>query len=235
MRQVFWLLLLLGAVAANALAQQTAPASPPAGQPHVSFTIDRAGVDVSHFVITVHPDGSGTYDAVAAPPTLSSRYGADPANATSEPIRLEIHLSAAGTAKVFAGARATNLFGIPCNSKARNIADTGHKTLTYAGPDGAGSCVYNYSENKTVVFLTDFFQSVGYTLDEGRRLEFRHRYDRLGLDQEMATLLAQSDAGHAPELATIAPTLESLVADGDLLERVRLRARKLLERARAER
>ena len=197
--------------------------------------MDRAGMDVPHFVITVHPDGSGTYDAMAASPTLSNRYGADPANATSAPIRLELHLSATGAAKVFTGARATNLFQIPCNSKAKNIADTGRKTLTYAGSDGAGSCTYNYSENKTVVSLTDFFQGVGYTLDEGRRLEFRHRYDRLGLDQEMSTLLAQSDAGRAPEMGTIAPTLESLVADGDLLERVRLRARKLLERAQAER
>ena len=83
--------------------------------------------------------------------------------------------------------------------------------------------------------LTDFFQGMAYTLDEGRRLEFRQRYDRLGLDQEMATLLAQADAGRAPELGTIAPVLEALVADGDLLERVRLRARKLLDRAQADR
>lgn len=197
--------------------------------------MDRAGVDVSHLVISVHADGSGTYEAMAAPATLSSRYGTESASATPESIRREMHLSGAGTAKVFAGAHAADLFRIPCNSKAKNIADTGRKMLAYEGPEGRGSCVYNYSENKSVTGLTEFFQGVAYTIDEGRRLEFRHRYDRLGLDQEMATLLAQADAGRALELGTIAPLLESLVVDGDLLERVRLRARKLLERAQAER
>lgn len=220
---------------AAAQAQDGAVAGSPVVRAQVSFTMDRAGVDVSHFVITVNADGSGTYEATAAPTTLSSRYGAEAASAAPESIKRETHLSPAGTAKVFAGAHAANFFRIPCNSKAKNIADTGHKVLAYEGPQGSGSCVYNYSENKAVTGLTEFFQGVAYTLDEGRRLEFRHRYDRLGLDQEMAMLLAQADSGRALELGTIAPVLESLVADGDLLERVRLRARKLLERAQAER
>ncbi len=226
---------LLLAAAADVQAQQTGPAAPPAGDARVSFTIDRAGIDVPHLAITVHADGSGSYEATAMPVTFSGRYGAEAANPAPESIRQAIHVSSEGTAKIFAGAHTANLFRISCGSKAKNIADTGRKTLAYDGPEGGGSCVYNYSENKSVTGLTDYFQGMAYTLDEGRRLEFRHRYDRLGLDQEMATLLAQADAGRAPELGTIAPVLEALVADGDLLERVRLRARKLLDRAQADR
>ncbi len=233
MRPWFSLLMLLAAAVAQA--QDGVLASSPAGQARVSFTMDRAGVEVPHLAISVSADGSGTYEAIAAPATLSSRYGAEAASAAPESIQREVHLSGGGTAKVFAAARAAGLFRVACNSKAKNIADTGRKTLAYEGPEGSGSCVYNFSENKAVTGLTEYFQGVAYTIDEGRRLEFRHRYDRLGLDQEMATLLAQADAGHAPELGTIAPVLESLVADEELLERVRLRARKLLERAQADR
>ena len=228
---VLGLLLLL--TPTRARSQQADAGALPAAQARVSFTMDRAGVDVSHLVLTVNADGSGSYEALAAPETLSSRYGTEATSVTPESIRREIHLSAAGVAKVFAGAHATDLFHASCNSKAKNIADTGRKTLSYEGPDGKGSCTYNYSENKVVGGLTDYFQGVAYTIEEGRRLEFRHRYDRLGLDQEMATLTAQADAGRAPELGTIAAVLDSLVADGDLLERVRLRARKLLDRAQA--
>ena len=150
-------------------------------------------------------------------------------------MRREIRLSAGTTKRVFDAAHADRFFNVACSSKAKNIADTGRKMLSYAGPDGAGSCVYNYSENKGVAGLTELFLAIAYTLEEGRRLEFRHKYDRLGLDQEMAMLEAQTESGRAAELGTIAPLLESLAGDGDLLERVRQRAEKLLERARAER
>ncbi len=60
----------------------------------------------------------------------------------------------------------------------------GRKTLRYSGPDGEGSCVYNFSENKNVVELTDLFQGIVRTLEVGRKLDFDHRFDRLGLDEE---------------------------------------------------
>lgn len=240
MRQSVGVLFLLMGGAAGGAQEPAAvtapvPVTAQSSQAQVQFSLDRAGMDVSHYVISVHEDGSGTYEATALPATLSSRYGTERAAAAPEQIHRELHLSSAGTAKIFAGAHAMNLFRASCASKAKNIADTGRKMLSYEGPEGRGSCVYNYSDSKTVTALTEHFQGLAYTIDEGRRLEFRHRYDRLGLDQEMATLLAQSDAGRAPELGVIAPVLESLVADGDLLERVRLRARTLLERAQAGR
>src|SRR5205823_7571283 len=106
-------------------------------------------------------------------------------------------------------------------SKAKNIADTGKKTLTYTGPDGSGSCTYNYSENKTIDMLTNTFLAIAYTLDEGRRLEFLHRYDRLGLDAEMSLLLQEVGAGRALELGTIAPALAAIVDDTAVIQRVR--------------
>jgi hypothetical protein len=148
-------------------------------------------------------------------------------------INQQITLSAATTAKVFKLARSLNRFDIACASKAKNIADTGKKTLSYVGPDGRGtSCIYNYSEEKNVTVLTDMFLAIAFTLDEGRKLEFLHRYDRLGLDAEMITLAHEVDEGRAMELGTIAPTLDVIASDTALIQRVRLRAAKLLERSK---
>ncbi len=91
-----------------------------------------------------------------------------------------ITLSPATTEKIFKTARALDFFNIECASKAKNIANTGDKTLSYAGSDGKGSCGYNYSDNKNVSMLTDMFLAIAFTMDEGRRLEFLHRYDRSG-------------------------------------------------------
>ena len=61
-----------------------------------------------------------------------------------------ITLSPATVAKIFKQARALDHFNVACDSKAKNIANTGKKTLSYVGADGQGSCVYNYSDNKNV-------------------------------------------------------------------------------------
>ncbi len=71
-------------------------------------------------------------------------------------------------------------------------------------------------------------------MDEGRRLEFLHRYDRLGLDAEMISLAEQVESGRALELGTISPTLASIADDTAVIQRVRLKAQKMLEQVAAE-
>ena len=39
------------------------------------------------------------------------------------------------------------------------------------------------------------FLAIAFTMDEGRKLEFLHRYDRLGLDAEMNSLAARRRRG----------------------------------------
>jgi hypothetical protein len=119
-------------------------------------------------------------------------------------------------------------FNVQCASKAKNIADTGTKTLSYSAPDGSGSCTYNYSENKDVQSLTEIFEGMAETMDEGRQLDHLHRYDRLGLDSAMTFLAEEVTAGHALEVGTIAASLRSIAEDADVMQRVRARARTLL-------
>jgi hypothetical protein len=191
----------------------------------ISFHFERKGLPVPEFTMQVREDGSGTYQADVVESPLS-----EDSTQTSPPQHIErtMAVTPATVAKIFKAARELKNFDVECASKAKNIADTGTKTLSYTGPDGTGSCVYNYSQNKSVATLTETFQGIAYTLDEGRRLEFLHRFDRLGLDAEISRLADEAQAGRALELGTIEPTLRAIVSDGALIQRVRLQAAKML-------
>jgi hypothetical protein len=225
-------LVMCSAVAFTA-GQTAAPAPDPSAtkQAEVSFQFDRTGMPVPHFTLRMREDGAGRYQADQAemPATATSMRGQ-----AAQHIDRPINLTRGTVAKIFKSARAVNYFNIECESKAKNIADTGKKTLNYTGADGSGSCTYNYSENKTVDTLTNTFLGIAYTMDAGRKLEFLHRYDRLGLDAEMILLSQEAEAGRALELGTIAPTLAAIVDDTAVIQRVRLRAQKMLEQVAAE-
>jgi hypothetical protein len=192
----------------------------------ITFRFERTGLPVPQLTIQLFESGAARYEAEQAerPSAITSVRG-EPA----QHIDRTLMLSPGMAAKIFKAARELSDFNIECATKLKNIADTGKKTLSYTGPDGHGSCVYNYSENKNVTMLTDTFLAIAFTMDEGRRLEFLHRYDRLGLDAEMITLSQEVDAGRALELETIAPTLTAIADDMAVLERVRMRATKMLQ------
>jgi hypothetical protein len=224
---------LIGCNASAFAAQTAAPAADPSStkRAEVSFQFDRTGLPVPRFTLRIREDGTGSYQADQAetPATANSMRGQ-----AAQHIDRPINLTRGTVAKVFKAARAANYFNVECASKAKNIADTGKKTLTYTGADGSGSCTYNYSENKTIDTLTSTFQGISSTMDEGRRLEFLHKYDRLGLDAEMISLTEEAEAGRALELGTIAPTLAAIADDTAVIQRVRLRAQKMLEQIAAE-
>jgi hypothetical protein len=211
--------------------QSTAPQPDSAEKlpPQVTFQFERVGLPVPTFTIQVLENGAARYEAEQAerPATITSMRGE-----AAQHVNRTLILTPATTAKIFKTARELNDFNIECASKLKNIADTGKKTLSYAGADGHGSCVYNFSENKSVTSLTDTFLAIAYTLDEGRRLEFLHRYDRLGLDAEMITLSQEVEAGRALELGAISETLTALAEDMAVLQRVRLRAAKMLDQTK---
>ena len=228
---VFAALLSSGSSLTTAQTADSANATAAKPQAEVSFHFERTGLPVPKFTLTVKEDGTGRYEADQAeiPATLNSMRGQ-----AAQHIDRPIVLTSGTVPKLFKDAKSLNYFNLDCESKAKNIANSGKKTLSYSGSDGSGSCTYNYSENKTVETLTDRFQAIAYTMDEGRRFEFLHKYDRLGLDAEMITFSQEVDAGRALELETIAPVLASIADDGALIQRVRLKARKMLDQIAAD-
>jgi hypothetical protein len=212
--------------------QPAAPIDPPAVlQAEVSFQFERIGLPVPRFTVQVREDGTGRYQADEAEGS-SSQSSSAVRYVGGKHVDRPMTVSSATVEKIFKAARGLDRFSVACASKAKNIADTGKKTLSYVGADGRGSCTYNYSEIKSITTLTDTFLAIAFTMDEGRKLDFLHRYDRLGLDAEMTTLMHEMDEGRALEVGTIAPSLNAIAVDTALIQRVRLRAAKLLEQTK---
>lgn len=226
MKLLFFMLLIAGG-SAQAMAQSTATPLQSA-QSEISFQFERQGLAVPKFALVLYEDGTGSYKGETAPVSGASYNASLHASSAAQPIDRPVRISPATTEQLFKTARSLKYFNIPCESKAKNIANTGKKTLSYSGSAGRGSCVYNYSDNKDVAQITEVFQAIAFTMDEGRRLDFMHRYDRLGLYSEMDTLRHEVEAKRALELGNISTSLTSIARDEDLMEKVRERALALL-------
>ena len=213
------LVLLLLLCGANLPAQRSSQTAA-----EVTFAFQRAGLQVPRFTLAVDQNGWGTYKGDQAEPVVRGVL-AQPATVAFEQ---KFEISSQTTRRIFALADELDHFNIACASKAKNVADTGTKTLTYIAPGTMLSCTYNYTENYGVNALTGLFLAIAETMDEGRTLDHLHRYDRLGLDTAMSFLTQQVSEGHALELGTIATTLRSIADDTEVIERVRMRARALL-------
>ena len=182
----------------------------------VTFEFNRSGVQVPHWKIEVHPDGSGVYLGSSADGVASAGQAIQISDA--EEARLSV---------VYPFVRNGN-----CETRMKNIANTGRKTLSFQLSDGATStCTFNFSDSELVNVVADIFLSIAETMQAGERLAQKHRYDRLGLDAEIDSLAAEVKGGRATDVMNIAPVLQSIVDDERLMERVQRKAARLLQDA----
>jgi hypothetical protein len=186
----------------------------------VDFT--NPGLSPSHWTLTLHPDGSGHFH---------SEMGKPPAGGLEEidapGLDRDVQLSPQFAARVFAAAERHNRFNENCESRLK-VAFQGWKKFTYTGPDGSGSCTFNFSKDKEIESLGDTMGAVAETILEGERLEILLEHDRLGLDKEMEFLVDAASNGRAQQICAIRGILDRLAQDDEVMERVRKRARMLL-------
>ncbi|HUB00987.1 MAG TPA: hypothetical protein VMA34_21835 [Terracidiphilus sp.] len=180
------------------------------------------GLSPSHWTLTLHPDGSGHFVAGGG-----KGMGADDSDIVAMGVDRDIQLSKEFAEHVFAVARQQKLFNEPCESRLK-VAFQGTKTLKYSGPDGAGSCSFNYSKNRDIENLGDSMVAVAGTIMEGQRLELLLVHDPLGLDREIDFLVQAAKDGRAQQLCVIRGILTRLADDPAVLNHVRERAGQLL-------
>jgi hypothetical protein len=197
------------------------------GSAQIRFTYENPKLQPPKYVVTVGEDGSGHYRSEAGGTT-------DGQSMTSEPLDRPIHISKALRDGMFAAARKNKLFASSCDDGGKNIAFQGTKTLEYEGPEGKGSCMYNWSKNAQIDKLTDQFEAMAATLDEGSKLQRQYEHGRLSLDSEMEILDQMVHDGRAIELENIAPILQTLAGDEAVLQRVQRRARAMLQGAKTD-
>jgi hypothetical protein len=191
----------------------------------VQVEFSNLGLSPSHWTLTIYPDGSGHFHSLRSKAPVESLQAID-----APDVDRDIRVSAEFAERVFQTARHRNWFAGDCESHLK-VAFQGWKKLSYSGPDGQGSCEFNYSKDKEIQTLGDSLVAVAGTILEGARLETLLQHDRLGLDKEMDYLLEAEHDGRAQQICTIRGILERLAEDPGVMERVRKRANVLLARA----
>jgi len=191
----------------------------------VELDFSNPGLAPAHWVLTLSPDGSGHFRPSVVTPRLIHRKEFEAAN-----VDRDIKVSAQYAGHVFEVIHLHSNLRSECESHMK-VAFQGWKKLTYSGPDGAGSCTFNYSKDKQIQELGESLVAVAGAIVEGARLETLLQHDRLGLDKEMEYLVEATGDGRVQQIGTIQGILQRLADDPEVMDRVRKRARQLLARA----
>jgi len=213
------------AVAALASVVWALPAQAEKG-PLVQVDFSNPGVTPPHWTLILYPDGSGHFRSERGDPPAGSAPIAPPTIMAVEVDR-DVRVSAEFAGRVFQAARSRRWFTAGCENRDK-VAFQGMKTLTYTGPEGQGTCTFNYSKDKELQELSDSLVAVAGTILEGARLEKLLLHDRLGLDQEMEYIAEASGDGRLQQIGAIRGILERVEEDPGVMDRVKKRARVLL-------
>jgi hypothetical protein len=219
-----WLAAALSVFGLPGLAEQASTMGTTQG-PTIRVQFSNPGLDPPEWKLEFHPDGSGHFKS-------NRKQGGQQDLRTIGPpdIDRDIHLTPKFAERAFQVARRNKLFNSECESHIK-VAFQGTKTLSYEGPEGQGSCQFNYSRAQDIQALGDSFVAVATTVIEGARLETLLQHDPLGLDQEIQNVQDALGDGRAQQIGSIREILEKLADDPAVMERVRKRARALLTKA----
>jgi hypothetical protein len=211
------------ALSCACLAQSPNP-QPTAGQPVlpiVSFDFHLEGSTPPHYSIVLEPDGKATYRA----DEVSAAAGAVP----TQPYVQQFLVSGPTRSHIFDLTAALHCFQGEFEYRGGRLANMGAKTLMCTWADRETHTTYNYSTNSRLQELVTLFQNMSNTLEYGRRLEYLHRYDKLGLEAALKSMEEQEKNKRLAELQAVAPQLERIFNDSSILNLTRRRAEHLLQ------
>jgi len=186
----------------------------------VSFSLDFPNSSPEHYEILVQSDGQTRY-------VSSGRISQD--SDVRDDYEMSFTLSEATRARIFELAEKAHYFSGKVDSGNKKLAFTGAKKLVYKDDTRSSSAEYNYSTQPVVQQLTTLFQSVGATLEFGRRLTYYHRYQKLALDDETKRMEDQARSGELAEVKAVAPILQKIYDDNTVMKVVRARALRILQ------
>jgi len=185
----------------------------------IAFEQAFPGSEPEHYVISITSDCHGAYQSEGK---LTDQSAAE------ESFHFDFTFTPATCAKIFDLTKQAHYFQGKVDSKKKNIAATGMKTLSYKDDQRNTKATYNYSPIPAVLELTTIFQSLGATMEFGRRLEYDRRYQKLALDEDLKKMEGATGVNGLEEISAIAPTLQKIVDDPSLMNVVRARAQRLI-------
>ena len=213
------------ALAATGLCVQTADQQLHPRVPTVTFDLVWEQATPQEFTIRVQADGPSSY-------LSRNPMKAVPEGEEKDPdYTVDFSMSAKDAARIFKLAQEAKYFNGDFEYRAHKIANTGKKTLTYADESRHFQTVYNHSENKAIQELTSLFQGISSTIEFGRKLQFKHKYDKLGLEAELKAMEDAADSHNLSEIQVVSSTLKDIADDSSVMNIARERARRLLAKA----
>ena len=186
----------------------------------ISFSLDFPQSSPEHYQISVESDGHAHYES-------TGKISAD--SDARDDYETDFTLSDATRAHIFELAAQAHYFSGKVDSGNKKLAFTGTKKLVYKDGQRNTSAEYNYSPQPAVQQLTTLFQSIGATLEFGRRLTYFHRYQKLALDDELKHMEDDARRGDLAELSAVTPILQQIYDDNSVMNVVRARARRIME------
>jgi hypothetical protein len=193
--------------------------------PIVTFDFVLPGATPPHYSIAVEPDGKATYRGDEAP-----RDGSVP----MPPSYQQFTVSEPTRKQIFDLTMSLNCFkGDFEFHGSQRVANMGSKTLKCTYANRESQTTYNYSNNPQLQQLAVIFQNMGNTLQYGQRLEYLHRYDKLGMEAELKSMEEAAKNKRLAELQAVMPQLQQIVDDTSIMNVSRRRAEHLLQRIKA--
>jgi hypothetical protein len=193
-----------------------------------TITFDRLWDAFTPQEVTITLESGGTAKYLSRNPLKAPEAGADP------DYSLDFTMSDPNRDKIFRYAKEANYFNGDFSYKKHPVSSTGKKTLTYADQVKHFETSYDYSENKAIQEITNIFAGISNTIEQGRKLQFLRRFDKLGLEAELKGMESAYEGHNLEELQLIKPTLESIANDPAILNIARQRAKRLLAQSGAK-
>lgn len=206
-RLVLAVFLLMGTVCAGRAFTGEAP-------PHVIYTKSFPGSTPAYIEIAIEKNGAGLYKE-------------DPKD--EDPLTFQ--LGDAETAMIWdLTARLAN-FGKKLESGLK-VANMGHKTLHYEGPDGVHEAKFNYSTDPDAKTLNDLFEQIAETERAYGDLERAVRFDKLGVQNALLRVEVLRDQKRLVPQSQVLPLLDRVAGNEAFLHMARERAATLADTLR---
>jgi hypothetical protein len=168
-----------------------------------------------YLAITVHPDGTGTYEGRKLDESSSPR---------------PLKLSPPTTHKLFALASELGNFASIDLESHKQVANLGLKTFIFEAGAQKNRCEFNYTLNRRAQELTDLFEGIATVERHLVSLEYGMKYDHLSLPQELLQIQIDLDNKAMADPQLLVGTLEQIAHNPRYLHVAQVRAQDILQR-----
>ena len=187
-------------------------------EPIVSFSLELTGAVPPYYSISVESTGNAAY-----------RSSPVPGDVEGDPYLTKFVVSESARASIFGLAKKLHYFKGDFDYHKRRLANTGIKTLYYTDEKTNNATTYNYSSNQDIQELTRLFQGISTTMEFGRRLSYYYNHQKLGLDDELKRMDEMAQEGALDELQAVAPILQKIAGDPQVMHIDQQHAQHLLQ------